>query len=196
VAVPCAGHRHPGPAARRGGNDAMAVAGETAARRVPAHEWHGGRKGRVVLRLGYGGFLGGARHHAGSRGTRNGRRRCGSPAGLKKKALGVAERRGRRVEAVQGARLHRCRCTGAGAVMLRGWRRRPPPRALLLLLLLSSLFLSCGDGRMEKRHGWLGFRSAARVLIRGAGARVRLRPGLFGVRAGTRGGITARRERG
>jgi hypothetical protein len=30
--------------------------------------WHGGRKGRVVLWLGYGGFIGGARHHAGSTG--------------------------------------------------------------------------------------------------------------------------------
>jgi hypothetical protein len=85
---------------------------------------------------------------------------------------------------------------GAGLVKLRWWCRRPPPQALLLLLLLSPLFLSCGGGGMEKRHGWLGFRSTARVLIRGAGARVRLRPGLFGVRAGTRGGIAARRERG
>jgi hypothetical protein len=84
---------------------------------------------------------------------------------------------------------------GAGLVKLRWWRRCPPPRALLLLLL-SSLFLSCGGGGMEKRHGWLGFRSAARVLIRGAGARVRLRPGLFGICAGTRGGIAAWRQRG
>jgi hypothetical protein len=40
------------------------------------------------------------------------------------------------------------------------------------------------------KQGRLGFRGAtAGALIRGAGARVRLRPGLFGVRAGTRGGI-------
>jgi hypothetical protein len=34
--------------------------------------------------------------------------------------------------------------------------------------------------------------AAVGVLIRGAGARVRSRPGLFGIRAGTRGGIAAR----
>jgi hypothetical protein len=38
VAVPCAGHRHPRPAARRGGGEAMAAAGMTTARRVPAQE--------------------------------------------------------------------------------------------------------------------------------------------------------------
>jgi hypothetical protein len=38
VAVPCAGHRHPGPAARRGSGRATAVAGETAARWGPAQK--------------------------------------------------------------------------------------------------------------------------------------------------------------
>jgi hypothetical protein len=38
VAVPCAGRRHPGPAARRGGGEATAVAGKRAARRAPARK--------------------------------------------------------------------------------------------------------------------------------------------------------------
>jgi hypothetical protein len=38
VAVPCAGHRHPGPAARRGGGEATVVAGKTAARRAPTQK--------------------------------------------------------------------------------------------------------------------------------------------------------------
>jgi hypothetical protein len=71
----------------------MTAAGKTGGATGLLHKRrHGGRKGRVVLRLGYGGFLGGARHHAGSRGKRRERRRCGSPAGLKKEALGAAER--------------------------------------------------------------------------------------------------------
>jgi hypothetical protein len=57
---------------------------------------------------------------------------------------------------------------GAGSgKLLRRWRRRPPPRALLLLLLLSSLFLWCGDGGMEKGHGWLGFRAATSGFLWG-----------------------------
>jgi hypothetical protein len=59
VAVPCAGHRHPGPVARRGCGEAMAAAGKTAARRVPARKGGtaaGGEKG--VLRPGYGGLIG------------------------------------------------------------------------------------------------------------------------------------------
>jgi hypothetical protein len=104
----------------------------------------------------------------------------------------------RRVDAVQDARRRRRRRTGAGAVKLRWWRRPSPPRATpggVSLLGLSSsssfslsLSLRCGSGGVEQGLGWLGFRSAAGVLMRGAG--------LLGVRAGTRGGIVARGERG
>jgi hypothetical protein len=93
---------------------------------------------------------------------------------------------------VQGARLRRCRRTGAGAVML--WvasvssslSSSPPPP-------LSGAATAEG----KQGRGWLGFRAAAvGVVIHGAGVRVRLRPRLFGVHAGTRGGIAVRRERG
>jgi hypothetical protein len=46
VAVPCAGHRHPGPAARHGGEGRRRLRGATAARRVPAQERRQGRKGK------------------------------------------------------------------------------------------------------------------------------------------------------
>jgi hypothetical protein len=65
VAVPCAGHRHPGPAARCGGGEATAVAGETAARRALARKDGTAARGEwEVLRPGYAGFVG----NAGSKG--------------------------------------------------------------------------------------------------------------------------------
>jgi hypothetical protein len=72
VAVPCTGHRHTGPAARRGGGRATAVAGEMAARRAPAQKTARRPEGKGDPTAGNGGFLGGARHHAGSRGGRKG----------------------------------------------------------------------------------------------------------------------------
>jgi hypothetical protein len=83
VAVPCAGHRHPGPAARRGGDEATAVAGEdcgasgSCTRRTARRP-----EGTGDPTAGYGGFLSGARHHAGSRG------------GQERNGGGVAHRRG------------------------------------------------------------------------------------------------------
>jgi hypothetical protein len=69
VAVPCAGHRHPGHAARRSGGGATAAAGMTAVRRVPARKGGTAAGGEwEVLRPGYGGFIG----IAGSRGEREG----------------------------------------------------------------------------------------------------------------------------
>jgi hypothetical protein len=43
AAIPCAGHQHPGPAARRGGEGRRRLRGTEAARWVPAQEWHQGR---------------------------------------------------------------------------------------------------------------------------------------------------------
>jgi hypothetical protein len=51
VAVPCAGHRYPGPAARRGGDRATAVAGRRRRVGAPAQKWHQGPEGGVVLWL-------------------------------------------------------------------------------------------------------------------------------------------------
>jgi hypothetical protein len=127
--------------------------------------------------------------HAGSRGKRReGWRRRRSPAGLEQRVLGAAVRRSRWVDAVQGEQQHRRRRSGRRlGEDAPAWRRRPPPRALLLLLLLS-LTLRCGGGERERGLGWLGFRSAAGLLCAA--------PGLLGVRAGTRGGITARASGG
>jgi hypothetical protein len=156
VAVPCARHWHPGLAAQRGGGKAQAVAGEAAARRVPAQERHGGRKRKGGPTAGYGGFLSGARHHAGSRG------------GQEKDGGGVAHRRswsrgrsGQRRGEAGGSRPCRKGCgvdvvvRGAGLVELRWWRRWRPPRSapgpppLCTAPPPPSLSLGCGDGGRE-----------------------------------------------
>jgi hypothetical protein len=192
VAVPCAGHRHPGPAARRGGGRATEVAGTTVAHRAPAQKTARRPEGeRMVLRLATEGPSAALGITPAARGSREGRRRCGSLAGLEQGVLGAAEGRSRG-EAVQGraARVRRCRRSGrrlgedAPAVAAVSSSSGSPPAP--------SPLLRCGDGGLEKGHGWLEFKRAARVLMRGAGARVRSRPGLLGVRAGTRGGIAAR----
>jgi hypothetical protein len=61
VAVPCAGHRHPGPAARHGGGRAMAVAGCKAARRAPARTDGTAARGKGGPTGFYRGFIGGPR---------------------------------------------------------------------------------------------------------------------------------------
>jgi hypothetical protein len=117
--------------------------GMVAARRVLAQKKRRqGRKGKESPTAGYGWLIG----IASSRGKRK---------GVTVVVLtGVAEEEGARGcgEARPAGRgCARSADTsvssyGAGAVVLRGWRRRPPPRALLLLLLLSSHFSSCGGG--------------------------------------------------
>jgi hypothetical protein len=139
----------------------------------------------------YGGSLGGAGHHTGSKGVKGRAAAVWLTGGAGAGALGAAEGRCRG-EAVQGraARVRRCRRSGrrlgedAPAVAAVSSSSGSPPAP--------SPLLRCGDGGLEKGHGWLEFKRAARVLMRGAGARVRSRPGLLGVRAGTRGGIAAR----
>jgi hypothetical protein len=79
----------------------------------------------------------------------------------------VAGRR-RWVKVVQGAQLHRCRCSGAGLAELR--RRWPsPPRVAPSPPLLLVRW------RREGEAGRLGFGGAARALIPGARGRGRLR---------------------
>jgi hypothetical protein len=104
-------------------------------RRVRLLHKNGTAAGRVgVPRVRYGRVLG----IAGSRGERREAAVVRLTGGLKKKAFGAAERCGRRVGAVQGARLRRCRRTGVGAEMLRvasvssssGSSPPPPPLSL------------------------------------------------------------------
>jgi hypothetical protein len=75
--------------------------------------WPEGKKG--VLWPGYGGLIG----IAGSRGNKKGLQQWCSPAGLIGERPGAVAGRSWWVEAVQGEQLRPCRCTGAGAVMLR-----------------------------------------------------------------------------
>jgi hypothetical protein len=101
-------------------------------------------------RVGYRGFIGGARHHAGSRG--GGRERAAAAltgGSLARRCDAVAGRR-RWVEAVQDAQLHRRRRSSAGLVKLRR-RCPPPPRTPLLLHFLPLLLFSCGGGGKEGR---------------------------------------------
>jgi hypothetical protein len=58
VAVPCAGHRHPGTAARCGGERAMAVAGSTSGAAGPCTRTAPRPEGRRGPRGCYGGFIG------------------------------------------------------------------------------------------------------------------------------------------
>jgi hypothetical protein len=188
--------------ARRGGGRATAVVGRgSGASGSCKKRRHGGRRERRSYEL-----LPRVHRwpmaHADSRGERKeGRQRLRSPMGLKEKALGTAERRGRRVGAVQGARQRQCSRTGAGAVELR-WRR--PPRSvpggvevLLLGLSSSSSSSSLGCGGKAK---WVRVARAPAAAVGflwgGPRAQDQRRLGLLGVRAGTRGDIEARGERG
>jgi hypothetical protein len=114
VAVPCAGHRHPEPTARRGGGGSDGGCGSIGERRAPAQD-----KGRV-LGLFYGWFICSARHLAGSRGmgavSGGSTHRRGSPA---RGCDAVAGWR-KRVESVQDAQLRWHRRSGAGLVKLWG----------------------------------------------------------------------------
>jgi hypothetical protein len=100
------------------------------------------------------------------------------------------------VGAVQGAWLRRCHRSGAGLVeVLRRGGGVPLLAVLLLLLFLPLLLFWCGDGARRKATGVARVsRLRLGLLIRGARAGVRLRPGNLGVRAGTRGGIAAVRR--
>jgi hypothetical protein len=65
VAVPCEGHRHPGPTARRGSVEVTAAAGKTGgATGLVQKRWHSGRMERGSPKAGYRGLIDGA----GSRG--------------------------------------------------------------------------------------------------------------------------------
>jgi hypothetical protein len=168
-----------------------------AARRVPAQERRQGRKGEGVLGV----ATEGSSASPAARDREGGDAVAALTGGLAGEGGDAVAGWCRWVGAVQGARLRRCRRTGAGSMKrlrrrrppppLRAARRRPPPRAAPPPLPPSSPLL-VRRRRKWRTRGRLGFRGAAAgALIRGAGARARLRPGLFGVRAGTRGGITA-----
>jgi hypothetical protein len=90
VAVPCAGHRHPGPAARRGGGRATAVAGVQRWRVGLLHKKDGTAAGRVGRSYG---LLPRVHRrlmaHAGNRGKGKGWRQCGSPAGWRRGCSGL-----------------------------------------------------------------------------------------------------------
>jgi hypothetical protein len=158
VAVPCAGHRHPGPAARRGGGRATAVAGVQRRRVELLHKKDGTAAGRVGRSYG---LLPRVHRrlmaHAGSRGKeRDGgsvaHRRAGEEG-----ARGCGEARpvgrgraGRAAALVSSIGRRRGEAPVVASVVSSslgsGWRRWRPPQALLLLLFLSSHFSSCGGG--------------------------------------------------
>jgi hypothetical protein len=191
VAVPCARHRHSGPAARCGGEGRRRLRGAEAARRVPAQEAAWRPDGRGSPRVGYRGFISGA----GGRGERKGEVAAALTEGSLVRGCDAVAGRRRWVDAGQGTQLHRCRRSGAGLAELR-WRRPSPPRAARRpppphaapsppLLLVRR--------RRKREAGRLGFGGAARALIPGARVWERLRPGVLDGRAGTRGGIVVAR---
>jgi hypothetical protein len=135
------------------------------------------------------------RQQRGRKGNGGGRAHRGLAGG----SLGVVVGWCRRVRAVQDERRRRSRRTGrrpgeapvaaaASSSSLGSWSSSsctaPPPPSLPLF--------GAATAEREKGRGWLGLRAATvGFLWGGPKVRERLRLGLFGVRARTRGGIAA-----
>jgi hypothetical protein len=127
-------------------------------------KWHGGRRGRGILRFTTEGSSA-AKAHAGSTG-KEGTAAVILTGGAEGERAGAVAGRGRRVVAVQGDPRRRCRRTGRRLGEAPAWRRpRAPPRAALLLLFLRSSLSSSGYGGGKearvsrvwaKRPGFIG----------------------------------------
>jgi hypothetical protein len=168
VAVPCAEHRRPGPAARRGGEGATAVAGQRAARRAPARKKrHGGRREGKS----YGLLLGVHRRPQGTRRQHRGRKRVAAVV-LTGGAEGGTRLVRWRVEAGGSVRCRKSRSAGedvrgAGSVKLRCGgvlllaQLRAASSSGLLSSFSSSPFTSPRVRRRKGKRGLgrLGFRA-------------------------------------
>jgi hypothetical protein len=133
-------------------------------------KWHGGRRGRGILRFTTEGSSA-AKAHAGSTG-KEGTAAVILTGGAEGERAGAVAGRGRRVVAVQGDPRRRCRRTGRRLGEAPAWRRpRAPPRAALLLLFLRSSLSSSGyGGGKEARVSRVW---AKRPRVYRGGARVR-----------------------
>jgi hypothetical protein len=157
VAVPCAGHQHPGPKYDAAAERRRRLWGRRRCDGAPAQEVAQGPGGKGVLRLGYGGLIG----LAGSRG-KEGEGSSGAHRGLASGVFGAVAGWCRRVGAVQGERRRQGHRTGS----------RPGEDAPATASSSSSCSplpsspLRCGGGG---KGGWglLGFRAVAAGVLMG-----------------------------
>jgi hypothetical protein len=141
VGVPCAGHRHTGPAARRVGGAATAAAGMTAARRVPARKDGTAAEGKWGS---YGRLRKAPRH----------RRQQGKGKGMAAAARLTGEAGAEGAPGSGEARPAGRGRAGCAAASVSSYGRRRGDAlggvgVLLLELFSSSSSLGCGDGGRE-----------------------------------------------
>jgi hypothetical protein len=117
VAVPCAGHRHPGPATRCGGGGGTAAAVSASDAKGPCTKAARQPDGGIDPRASYGGIIGSPWLTPAAEGI--GEAAVKLTGGLAGEVLGAVTGRCRRVGAVQGVRLRRGHRMGAGLAELR-----------------------------------------------------------------------------